>query len=491
MGISSSKQKTTTNQKETGTVRAYVPGWIEGPLQEYTNRVQSFGKRDPGVEGTSALQQQAFDQAGNLGGWMTGNQQATNMALAAGNAGPNFSSLAPLYAAATYSPTTAQTFSAGAPAYSTGTSLGSAASAGLGKYAANERATSEGYIADQAQASRANEFMSEYLNPYLEGVVDTTAVDMDANAGEVRAAQAAAAARNGAFGGSRYGIQEAATEGQLARARASILAGLRSDAYNFAGQMGNADADRFTNTDQFNTGQVNNSRAFTADARNTANMFNAGQTNQRNANIFNTSTLNNQFNAAQKNQFALAQGQMDLQNNQFNANNYNQFALDAARRADANSQFNAGAFNQAGQFNAGQTQQNNQFASNLMQANNQFNANQRDTALGRQLSAAGMVGDLANSAANNMRGDTSLAAMLGEQQRQIAQQQRDAELRHLMNTGQLLGMNQAGMFRGADTTGTVNGTSTTSSSPGLLGVLGAGLQGASLLGWAPFGTGAS
>jgi len=74
----------------------------------------------------------------------------------------------------------------------------------------------------------------DYMSPYKRDVVDTTLADYDVNAGQTRAAQAAAAARNQAFGGSRYGVQEAQTEGQLARGRASTEATLLDQGYNTA-----------------------------------------------------------------------------------------------------------------------------------------------------------------------------------------------------------------------------------------------------------------
>lgn len=74
----------------------------------------------------------------------------------------------------------------------------------------------------------------DYMSPYKRDVVDTTLADYDANAGQTRAAQAAAAARNSSFGGSRYGVQEAQTEGQLARGRASTEATLLDQGYNTA-----------------------------------------------------------------------------------------------------------------------------------------------------------------------------------------------------------------------------------------------------------------
>lgn len=85
---------------------------------------------------------------------------------------------------------------------------------------------------------------SKYENPYTKDVLDTTLADYDQQSGVTRAQQAAMAAKNRAFGGSRYGIQEAETEGQLARGRASTSANIRDQAYKQASQQIQSDLDR-------------------------------------------------------------------------------------------------------------------------------------------------------------------------------------------------------------------------------------------------------
>lgn len=86
--------------------------------------------------------------------------------------------------------------------------------------------------------------LSNYYNPYEQQVVDTTKADMEADAGKTRATQAANAALNKAFSGSRYGIQEAATEGELSRALGSTLGNLRYQGFNTAANLSSQDADR-------------------------------------------------------------------------------------------------------------------------------------------------------------------------------------------------------------------------------------------------------
>ena len=52
----------------------------------------------------------------------------------------------------------------------------------------------------QAAAGQASDYLSRYQNPYLRDVVDSSAADFDAHAGQVRAQQALDLAGAGAFG---------------------------------------------------------------------------------------------------------------------------------------------------------------------------------------------------------------------------------------------------------------------------------------------------
>jgi hypothetical protein len=119
-----------------------------------------------------------------------------------------------------------------------------------------------------------------------------------------------------------------------------------------------------------------------------------------------------QFNAGQQGQFSLAQAGMNADAAQFGAAAQNQANSLNAQLGTNTSQFNAGQANNQGQFNAGLDQQammanlgfanqagsqNAQFANQ----NAQFNASQQDQALARQLQAAGLLGNNANSLAQN------------------------------------------------------------------------------------------
>jgi hypothetical protein len=97
-----------------------------------------------------------------------------------------------------------------------------------------------------ASGGKASDYLANYQNPYLHDVVDATAADLDASDGRVRAQQALQLAGSGAFGGSGAALTQSMTEGELARARASALGGLRSQAFTTALGAAGGDADRAT-----------------------------------------------------------------------------------------------------------------------------------------------------------------------------------------------------------------------------------------------------
>jgi len=85
--------------------------------------------------------------------------------------------------------------------------------------------------------------LSAYYNPFKDQVLNPVLADYDEQAGITRAAQAAQGAQ-GAFRGSRFGIREGQTEGELARGRASTEGGLLGNMYTQATALSGQDADR-------------------------------------------------------------------------------------------------------------------------------------------------------------------------------------------------------------------------------------------------------
>lgn len=84
--------------------------------------------------------------------------------------------------------------------------------------------------------------VQSWLNPFLGGVVDATAADLDANDARTRAQQDLNIARTGAFGGSGAALTKSLTEGELDRARGTTLGNLRMGAFDSA--AGNSQQDK-------------------------------------------------------------------------------------------------------------------------------------------------------------------------------------------------------------------------------------------------------
>jgi hypothetical protein len=85
-----------------------------------------------------------------------------------------------------------------------------------------------------ADAPSISSNIGRFMNPYLKTVVGATSADLDASDANVRAQQALSLAGSGAFGGSGAALTQSATEGQLARARATSIGSLLSQGYSQA-----------------------------------------------------------------------------------------------------------------------------------------------------------------------------------------------------------------------------------------------------------------
>ena len=333
MGLSSSKTKTTQDQNTTqsGTTMPITPDWLTQGLHGQADRIGAYAQTDPTqyVAPASSLQQQAWQAGANVGGWQPGNEAGSMLALHAGMSGPN---TAGIY------PQASQGGGKGVPGRATET--GGFLPAG-----------SQGGANGNPALTGASQ-MGAYQNPWDQQVVDTTLAGFDRNAGQQHAAMAAAAARNGAFGGSRYGIQEGQFAADNGLNRAGIEAQLRQQGFNTAAGYGMQDA---------------------------------------------------------------------------------------------------GAGNQM----------------------RQFDAQQRDQALQRQLQAAGLLYQGADSYGANNRADIGLQAQLGDQQRGVDQAFRAAPIGQLEELSNLYGNlpYQALVGQQVDTTGTMHGTSVQKSSPSLFNSL--------------------
>lgn len=192
--FSSSKSKKTLDS----TTMPIVPDWIEGPVSEAFGRAHGLGAGDPYsyVAGADPLQETARSGAAALGDRANWDSalEMTRSALAGGPA----------------------------------------------SYSAESLLTG----------------LDNYRNPYLKDVVGTSLADYDFNANRTRAQQDLNLA--GAFGGSGDAITRSLTEGELARGRTSLAAGLYSDAFNSAANLSNLDADRRQRASADNAAATNN-----------------------------------------------------------------------------------------------------------------------------------------------------------------------------------------------------------------------------------------
>jgi hypothetical protein len=219
MGLSSSKSKTTTNQTQnqttTGTQTPITPDYLENAARDYVGRIQQFGNTNPQsyVAPASSLQQQAWQQAGQLGS-QPGSQQAMDMAQQAGQSPAN------LGGAFTYQ----------AP------QLGPASQA----------------TATDAQSQSLLDNFQAYQSPYTRDVVNATLDDYDHGVEQQQARLAAQGAKSGAFGGSRFGVAEAELAGNAARGRALTSAQLRDQGFRTAAGLSQADAAARQQAELFN-----------------------------------------------------------------------------------------------------------------------------------------------------------------------------------------------------------------------------------------------
>lgn len=188
MGLSSKKTKTTSVQDQAGTATTTpdVPDWLLKPAQNLAGHVGGFLDQGPDAytPEVSGLQQGAFDSAGGL----------------------------------TTSPL-------------------------IGEGAGAVRGAQTQFDGGTVQGQSLLDGLENYYTPYKDQILNPVLNDFDANSGKVRAAQAADGAK-GAFRGSRFGVREGQTEGELARGRASTEGGLLSDMFNTSTALSGQDASR-------------------------------------------------------------------------------------------------------------------------------------------------------------------------------------------------------------------------------------------------------
>ena len=177
-----SSKKSTTNSTQTGTTTPNVPDWLLQPAQGLGSGLSGFIKQGPDAytPQISDLQKQAWNAASGL--------------TPSDPSQPN----------------------------------------GFGEASNMVRGTNFGFDPGNVNAASAADNLAKYENPYRDQILNPVLNDYDIQAGKTRAAQAASGAANGAFRGDRFALREGATEGELARGRASTEGGLLSDMFKTA-----------------------------------------------------------------------------------------------------------------------------------------------------------------------------------------------------------------------------------------------------------------
>jgi hypothetical protein len=110
-----------------------------------------------------------------------------------------------------------------------------------------------GYRPDQVQArGLLDQDIGAYMNPFLQNVAGNVMGDLDRTRMMAQTGNDAAAARAGAFGGSRHGVLGAETNRNFFDRAGNTLSGLYSQGFDTAMGMAGSDVDRSMMADQLN-----------------------------------------------------------------------------------------------------------------------------------------------------------------------------------------------------------------------------------------------
>lgn len=141
---------------------------------------------------------------------------------------------------------------------------------GANLIASGGQAPANMYSPNTGTAASSADYISQFMNPYVNDVVNTSLAGFDQNAAQ-QTQQAGLGLNNDAtFGGSGGALQLGQLGGQLALSRGQLSSGLYSDAYNNALQAANAQADRAQNMTMANTSATNTASQYDAGARDAA-----------------------------------------------------------------------------------------------------------------------------------------------------------------------------------------------------------------------------
>jgi hypothetical protein len=114
----------------------------------------------------------------------------------------------------------------------------------------------QGPAGSYSSQSLAGTDMSNYMNPYLQQVVDTTMAGMDRQRQQAINSTGAQATAGGAFGGGRHAAMEAMTNADALQNQGQLEAQLRQQGFQNAQQMAGQDIANQNQASQFNLGQL-------------------------------------------------------------------------------------------------------------------------------------------------------------------------------------------------------------------------------------------
>lgn len=196
MGLSGSKTKTSSTSTGTATTTPQAPSWIQQPAANYFGQIGTLLNENPqGISNpASALQNQAFASASNLGGF--------NQALADAMGGTR----------------------------------------GLMNY------TPQNVSAGQLSQTDLN----PYMNPYTQNVIDAGVGDLERARQGIISNTQGRATQAGAYGGSRHGVADSETNTGYLRDVGSLVANLRNQNFNQAVGQAQFDIGNRLGADQFN-----------------------------------------------------------------------------------------------------------------------------------------------------------------------------------------------------------------------------------------------
>lgn len=231
----------------------------------------------PGAGGFTPTQQTGVDWMGNQLGGIDPNQARGNINMASDYFSDTLANRT--------APTLANLAASGNPAY----------------------AAPDPIAAQQIAARKGSEFISDYQNPFLKDVLDTSLGDydvgVDRGANAFRANSIAGGSTGGAYGSNPVGA--AILAGEAARGRGALSSGIRSNAFNTAAGFAGQDANRFLSADSTNAANNLAASQFNASQANARQMFDANlgmQYNNQRDNV--ASSLANLGNS----DYALGQG---------------------------------------------------------------------------------------------------------------------------------------------------------------------------------------